>query len=448
MCPLGWFLRYCEKSGLKSIRKSGAIEPSPRIDKDTKDVPSIPDVANTILEKIQGSDCFLCDISFIGTTGAAAGVRQEPLPNPNVMMELGYALSELGWERIILIINTATGSAEDLPFDLRNRRWPIPYELTAEAEDIARTEAKRKLTMQIQDAVEAIAKLPPRRKPGTTQQRLDALEQIVGKLSGSVAQNTTMANLVAGLQRLNQEPPAGRPDAETKCLSLRTSLIKRVLAGEFEKVAVRHGMLVVAICPSSVPARLPLFDSRYESLLQLELRPLYASGWDHRLHGERFVNFSKWDQKIEAATEITLDGTICAAGHEVISVGERYLEANVPADVLIIPSVAFEKSIIEAVFHYLRALSVLGTKGPWSVGLGITNLTMSMLHVGVRFAFGGHAFEGNEILPPLAEIGPNIELENPQAIARELRPIFDYIWREHGYPESLNYAQTGDWIGR
>jgi hypothetical protein len=39
-----------------------------------------------------------------------------------VLFELGYASAILGWERIIMVQNTAYGEIEDLPFDLRGRR--------------------------------------------------------------------------------------------------------------------------------------------------------------------------------------------------------------------------------------------------------------------------------------------------------------------------------------
>lgn len=42
-----------------------------------------------------------------------------PSPNPNVLVELGYSLKHLSEKRIILVINTAFGSENDLPFDLR-----------------------------------------------------------------------------------------------------------------------------------------------------------------------------------------------------------------------------------------------------------------------------------------------------------------------------------------
>jgi hypothetical protein len=44
------------------------------------------------------------------------------MPNPNVLIELGYAVKTLGWNRIVCVFNMAFGRVEDLPFDLRQRR--------------------------------------------------------------------------------------------------------------------------------------------------------------------------------------------------------------------------------------------------------------------------------------------------------------------------------------
>jgi len=80
-----------------------------------------------------------------------------------------------------------------MPFDLKNRRWPFVYEVKSDTDETVRSEAKKSLTKDLQDAIEAIAKLPPRQKRGTTAQRLDALEALVSTISGSVAQYTTLA---------------------------------------------------------------------------------------------------------------------------------------------------------------------------------------------------------------------------------------------------------------
>lgn len=60
---------------------------------------------------------FICDISIV--TGGN-GLRKSP--NPNVLIELGFAIKQLGWDKVICLFDKNTGSLEDLPFDLRQKR--------------------------------------------------------------------------------------------------------------------------------------------------------------------------------------------------------------------------------------------------------------------------------------------------------------------------------------
>ena len=57
-------------------------------------------------------------------------------PNPNVLLELGYAAGIVGWENVICILNTDYGSEKELPFDIAQRRL-TPYSLkTTEKSDV------------------------------------------------------------------------------------------------------------------------------------------------------------------------------------------------------------------------------------------------------------------------------------------------------------------------
>lgn len=87
------------------------------IDRDTYGLSGSPSIVESITGKIAKSDIFVCDISIINKNQDG-----RKTPNPNVLFELGYASAILGWERIIMIQNTAYGNIEDLPFDLRGRR--------------------------------------------------------------------------------------------------------------------------------------------------------------------------------------------------------------------------------------------------------------------------------------------------------------------------------------
>ena len=204
-------------------------------------------------------------------------------------------------------------------------------------------------------------------------------------------------------------------------------------------------MLGLVVLPVNQPPEpLPLFSK--ENQIRLKLKPLYSSGWDHRRHGPRFVTFSKSDDRADAVSEITDDSIISAAGHEVISVNRQFLQnMNITEGIHVIPSMGFENSIVEAVHDYIGLFLEFGVAGPWIVSISLFNLRTSILYVGTRFSFDGRPFLGNSITPPPILVPADVNINNPQSVAQALRSAFDFVWREHNFPQSLNYGASGDW---
>lgn len=97
-----------------TIRSDDSLNVEPVIDRDTKGMPGSPNIATTILDKISACSIFLADVSIIGRPGR----KKRPTPNPNVLVELGYAIHAIGPERIVLVMNTDRGGPSNLPFDL------------------------------------------------------------------------------------------------------------------------------------------------------------------------------------------------------------------------------------------------------------------------------------------------------------------------------------------
>ncbi|MBD2104947.1 hypothetical protein [Leptolyngbya sp. FACHB-261] len=134
------FIEKALENAVKSIRNDESIEVEPVVDRDTTGVPGSPDIASTIFAKIEQTHIFVCDISIINS-----GSQFRPTPNPNVLIELGYAIKTLGPERIVMIMNTAFGVPEHLPFDLRMRRvitYKIPEAPTEKASERRQLETK------------------------------------------------------------------------------------------------------------------------------------------------------------------------------------------------------------------------------------------------------------------------------------------------------------------
>lgn len=87
------------------------------IDRDTQGLAGAPDIGDSIYEKIDSADIFIADVTIIN-----GGYVGRKAPNPNVMIELGYAIKSLGWDRIILLYDKDFGEIEELPFDINHRR--------------------------------------------------------------------------------------------------------------------------------------------------------------------------------------------------------------------------------------------------------------------------------------------------------------------------------------
>ncbi len=160
------FIEDCLHRVIKELRADEELKLDPCLDRDTSGVTGSPDIAATICEKIKAADVFVGDVSFINME--AAGRRT---PNPNVLVELGYAAGCLGWDRVVCVFNRAFGDIKDLPFDIRNRRVR-GYEL-AEKQDKA---GQRKVLVSVlKDDVKGILHAPDKAATEALQELLSNL---------------------------------------------------------------------------------------------------------------------------------------------------------------------------------------------------------------------------------------------------------------------------------
>ncbi len=142
------FIEQALENVAQKLRNDRTLDIEPNIDRDTVGVPGSPEIVSTIFSKIEQADIFVCDISIINGANS-----KRPTPNPNVLVELGYALKALGENRLILILNSAYGEVEKLPFDLRSRRV-LTYFTPAITND--RATERRKLEVSLEQAIRAI----------------------------------------------------------------------------------------------------------------------------------------------------------------------------------------------------------------------------------------------------------------------------------------------------
>lgn len=108
-----YFIKDCIDDAIELALSCEAIEA--QRDETTLGTTGSPNIVTTLFSKIDDCDLFVADLSLCFTKNQ--GKRS---PNPNVMLELGYAIKTLGWERIICICNTDYGN--NYPFDIAQQR--------------------------------------------------------------------------------------------------------------------------------------------------------------------------------------------------------------------------------------------------------------------------------------------------------------------------------------
>jgi hypothetical protein len=141
-----YFIEDCLKRAVRKLNREDLSDLV--IDRDTKNVPGMPDIGHTILEKIAQSAIVVADLTLINPA-AVRRPDERPVSNPNVLFELGYAFGTLGPQAMVGVFNTASGEVEELPFDLRPKRL-MTYQLAA-GDD--KTEVRAKLVDALAAAV-------------------------------------------------------------------------------------------------------------------------------------------------------------------------------------------------------------------------------------------------------------------------------------------------------
>lgn len=144
------FILTALEKACAGLKTEGGIAVEAVVDRDTLGLSGAPDISDAILSKIREADAFVADVSLINFS---ANSECRPTPNPNVLVELGYALAQLGNEAIVLVVNTHFGEIENLPFDLRPLRV-LKYKANPEAD---RAIVRKELERTFKTAIRVIA---------------------------------------------------------------------------------------------------------------------------------------------------------------------------------------------------------------------------------------------------------------------------------------------------
>lgn len=157
------FIEKALDAALKELAVDATVEEVVRdeglaVDRDTKGVPGSPPIVDTIFRKIDDAAAFVADMTFVGTRSGNKG----RIPNPNVLVEYGYAVRSLTHSRVIYVMNTAYGKPdkESMPFDISHLRRPIEYCVPEGTDTDTKTREREVLKNTLKDAVRDVLDSP------------------------------------------------------------------------------------------------------------------------------------------------------------------------------------------------------------------------------------------------------------------------------------------------
>jgi hypothetical protein len=390
------FIQSALEDAAKDIVADVTSDLEPGIDRDTSGVSGSPDIRNTILAKIESCDVFVADVSIIGTAS------DRPTCNPNVLVEIGYALRCLGDERIILAENIHYGPIEDLPFDLRGRRV-ISYSLAPEVTDKAT--ARKDLARTLSSALRAIGAARQRVGTKSRQEELKRLSDLANSFcSDRVAQ--------IGAREL-PTPLADKP------------------------------MVALHVMPLDSFKNEREFDTRtLISVTHSKLRPMGLSlrsysDWSPSHNGVMIIGRG---DEIEAPfensyTEVYRNGVIEAVRAGLIVLNKRNNTATF---------LQYEQSILQYLRECFQTLSALGCAAPILVRVSLFGLRGArLLHPGDEYETPtARPFRDDTIsLPP-------VRFDDlSEQVGKLLKPTLDRAWEQVGHLSSPYVNDDGSWVG-
>lgn len=151
-----FFVRDALREAIQALKTDEhVLEPLEReaaakleLDSDRQGVPGSPDLAATIFDKIEAADVFVADVTLVGATPEG-----KKLINSNVAIEYGHAHKALGFRRVLMVQNHHYGDGGALPFDLRQKSWPLHYTLAPDATKAEITTERARFKAKLTEAL-------------------------------------------------------------------------------------------------------------------------------------------------------------------------------------------------------------------------------------------------------------------------------------------------------
>jgi hypothetical protein len=232
------FIRDALDQAIAELNATLAVEEPEResdvsLDHDRKGTPGSPALAELIFEKIRIADVFVADVTPVGQTTANPAKK---LINANVAIELGFAIGAHSDRKLLMVLNTAYGERDDLPFDLRHKAGPIMYCLQEGSDKATKEATHKQLVGQLNTAFRAFLEV---HLPATP------VFQRIPSVADDVSRYFKSADAIVERQSSYRHPAATFFVQDGPLLYLRVSPTKPVKLLSFPDAldATQHGQL-------------------------------------------------------------------------------------------------------------------------------------------------------------------------------------------------------------
>ncbi len=218
----------------------------------------------------------------------------------------------------------------------------------------------------------------------------------------------------------------------------REDRISSIFANETPIPFYQNAKIVLHLIPviSFNPAQAYDIDSNIGFLRGGKMSPMNSRTWSHRYNFDGFLTYSAMTGgRSHSYVQLYRNGIIEAV---------EGLLLKPHKDQLVIPSVGYERKLIRSLTDYVSVLEKLGIEPPIFVFLTLLGVKDYILGV-----------DQTKISVPTTETIDRDVLLLPENVIRSytvkadeiLRPCFDSVWNACGFPRSMNYNQSGAWVG-
>ncbi len=393
---------FIEKALEKAIKRLGQdieIQEALRdegmeLDKDTKGVPGTPAIAEEIFNKISNCGVFIPDLTFVGKS-----INNRLLPNPNVLIEYGWALKALSNYRILMVFNSAFGepTVTNMPFDMRHLRNPITYRLNEAANDEERAKVKENLANDLFVALKTIV------ESGILNQSKESPKEFVGVPSTS--------NPSTFLQ-------PGETFVDNRTLRPGTD---KLIIPDVQRLFLR---LIPQKPMDSITSNKIALDFAQTGILF----PMSKGGISWSFGRNKYGAYACYteNEKILNLTQLFRSGELW--GIDAYSIDKNRIMERAGVKFGFFPCGALEQIFVVTLKHYLKfAKEILKLPLPLKFIAGATDVLEYCMVIPNRIGtdFGGNVVEDDILFEGIIEDYS----KDPHII---LRPFFEYVWEECG----------------